>query len=272
MLPLSVMAQMFMSSNQQLVEEAIKNGIIIVRQSYQLEDTVSHQRFGRYGNEEFGKTYSLGIKVDGGIVLNKKAVHPWEYDENFTRYQASHRPINIKTEIKELKDSIFSNVKFNVDSISSEAPVAILLDSLTFAGNGFEVSSYSRLTEGWIVWITSSTEIQYCDSVTVSAPLIYKKKIEFNTDSISYPVDLPQTLNKVWGGIFLVPEQTQIGQLTFNLAGVLIDCPNGEWILFPIKEEPIIEVSQNVGEELTPSPSTPIESDKKNKKNKKKKR
>lgn len=266
MLPLSMTAQIYMSSNQQLVEQAVKNGIVIVRQSYQLEDTVSHQRYGRYGNEEFGKTYSLGIKVDGGIVLDKKAFRPWVYDQNFTRYQASHRPVNIKTEIRELNDSVFSVAKFNIDSVSSENPATFLPDSLTFAGNGFEPSSYSKPTEGWLVWITSSAEIQYCDSVPISPPMIYRKQIEFNADSTSYPVESPQTASKVWGGIFVVPEQTQIGQLTFKLAGTLIDDSNDGWKLFPLKEEPITEVSQNVGEELTPTQNSPDENNKNDKK------
>lgn len=271
-LPLSMMAQMFMSSNQQLVEEAIKNGIVIVRQSYQLEDTVSNQRFGRYGNEEFGKTYSLGVKVDGGIVLNNKAICPWNYDENFVRYQDTHRPVNIKTEIRELKDSIFSNVKLNIDSIASDDPIANLPDSIIFSGNGFDVFSYSKPTDGWIVWITSSEEIQHCDSVGIEAPLIYKKKIEFNTDSVSYPIERPQTQNKVWGGIFVVPEQTEIGQLTFKLAGVMTEKDGGNWVLYPIKKESIIEMSPNTGDELTPSPSSSTESNKKKKNNKKKKK
>lgn len=265
-----MMAQIFMSSNQQLVEEAIKNGIVVIRQSYQLEDSVSHQRFGRYGNEEFGKTYSLGVKVEGGILLENKAIRPWNYDENFVRYQDSHRPVNIKTEVKELKDSVFSNAKLNVDSVVSNDPIANIPDSLTFSGKGFEVFSYSKPTDGWIIWITSSDEIHHCDSVVVQSPLIYKKKIEFNPDSISYSIELPQTPNKVWGGIFVVPEQTEIGQLTFKLAGVMVEEVSGEWNLYPVKAEPIAAVSPNIGDELTPSLNSPTEN-KKKKNNKKKK-
>ena len=57
------------SGNQQIIHDATKDGLVIVSQSYQLEDTVTHQKFGRYGKPEFGQGYSVGVKISGKLIL-----------------------------------------------------------------------------------------------------------------------------------------------------------------------------------------------------------
>lgn len=261
------------SPNQQLVEDAIKNGIIVICQSYQLEDTTTHQRYGRYGNKEFGKSYSIGVKVNGGIAVTNKTTKPWEYDNNYSRYRDSHKPILYQTTVKELSDSSFTQINIGIDSIGSSHSISIISDTVSYNGHGFQYRKHEGKTDGWIVWITSPVDIQGCDSSRTVEHIIYRKNIEYHPDSLSYTIDVPQSTKKIWGGIFVVPQQTQIGELTFNLGGIIVETSPSSWQMFPI-ENTLYQVDNvtKPTDELTPTLSqSPKESIEKGKKKNKRK-
>ena len=109
-LPLTIAAQFFSSPNQQLIKDAVDGGIIVVEQSYQLEDTVSGQRFGRFGNKEFGKSYTLAVLTDSGYCLAPAALRPWDSDPNFEKYSKTHKPVLYKTAWRHFNDSVFSEL------------------------------------------------------------------------------------------------------------------------------------------------------------------
>ena len=96
------------SGNQQIIHDATKDGLVIVSQSYQLEDTVTHQKFGRYGKPEFGQGYSVGVKIPGKLILQRSAVEPWNEDPNFERYKKSHMPVRYKRTIRECGDTLIT--------------------------------------------------------------------------------------------------------------------------------------------------------------------
>ncbi len=273
LIPINVWALTYKTSNQQLIEDAIRNGIIVICQSYQLEDTTTHQRYGRYGNKEFGKSYSIGVKVNGGIAVTTKTTNPWEYDDNFSRYRDSHKPILYQTKVKELSDSTFIQLTPGIGSISTSDYISIIPDSTSYNGLGFKCRKYEGKTDGWIVWVTSSVDIRDCDSSRIVDHVIYRKNIEFCPDSLSYTIDAPQTTKKVWGGIYVVPQQTKIGELTFNLGGIIMETSPSSWQLFPV-EDTLLHLDDKINpeDELTPtlsnSPKETIEKGKK--KNKKK--
>lgn len=273
LIPINCWAQIYKTSNQQLIEDAIKNGIIVICQSYQLEDTTTHQRYGRYGNKEFGKSYSIGVKVNGGIAVTNKTTKPWEYDNNYSRYRDSHKPILYQTTVKELSDSSFTQVNIGIDSIGSTHGISIIPDTLSYNGHGFQYHKHDGKTDGWIVWITSPVDIQDCDSSRTVDHIIYRKNIEYHPDSLSYTIDVPQSTKKIWGGIFVVPQQTQIGELTFDLGGIIVETSPSSWQMFAI-EYTMYQVNNvtKPADELTPtlsqSPKELIEKDKKKNKRK----
>lgn len=261
------------SPNQQLIEDAIKNGIIVICQSYQLEDTTTHQRYGRYGNKEFGKSYSIGVKVNGGIAVTNKTMKPWEYDNNYSRYRDSHKPIRYQTKVKELSDSSFSQINLDIDSIGTFHGISIIPDTISYNGHGFQYHKHEGKTDGWIVWITAPVDIQDCDSLRIVEHIIYRKNIEYHPDSLSYTIDVPQSTKKIWGGIFVVPQQTQIGELIFNLGGIIVETSPSSWQMFPI-DDTVYQVDNVTKpmDELTPTLSqSPKESIEKGKKKNKRK-
>lgn len=264
--PFIAMGQMFKSPNQQFVEQAIKDGMFIIKQSYQLEDTVTKQRFGRYGNEDFGSYASLAIRTNEGIVVDKVLSAPWTVDSNFSRYRDTHRPLLSKTIAVEFGDSIPSQLSISNDSIQSINSKLSLVCDTDSTLVGFELKKYSMPTEGWIVWVSNDSTMNEYSGRKNPDLTIYKKNVEFNADSISYVVEAPNTSKKVWGGIFIVPEQTNIGQITFFLGGIVNQNSNDDtWVITPVEIIQSLSEVNSSSEELTPL-TEPVQKKKKNKK------
>ena len=267
--PFLMMGQIFKSSNQQFVEQAIKDGIFVIRQTYQLEDTTTQQRFGRYGNEEFGAYSSLAIRTSDGIIADSQLVSPWETDSNFSRYRTSHKPVIAQAYSKELDDSIMSPITFSIDSLNLGQLRLAKLCPQDSSFVGFDIKKYKSPMEGWVVWLSNDSTIS--ESIGLKKPdfTIFKRTVEFHPDTVSYKIDTPNISKQLWGGIFVVPEQTEIGQITFFLGGVIVrEIDSNEWILVtPVGQTTTVLARQE--DELTPLRQQPVDKKKKNKKKKK---
>lgn len=241
------------STNQKLIETAIDNGFIIIRQSYVLEDDNTHQRFGRYGNDEFGKSVSLAIKIKDGIIISEKAIQPWKYDNSYVKYSTTHTPIKTTSEYKELSDSTFHEFFFSTDCMTQLTNgIHVIKDSILFHGNGFDGIQQTNNTNGWLVWVTSQKRIEECDSDTHTAYTIYKYDLKYSADSICYEIEKPRIEDTIWGGIYIIPRQTGIGQLSFYIAGILSCNIKGQWQLFPVNiNKQLTEDNSSETEELT---------------------
>lgn len=239
--------------NQQLVEQAIRTGLFVMKQAYQLEDTVTHQRFGRYGNADFGVGASLAIRTTDGYIISSALLTPWLQDANFERYKNTHRPILSHAAAIEFGDSTVNPINISVDSLCMADNRLSLITSADSLASGFEIKSYSYPVEGWCVWVSDDSTATECSGREQPELTIFKQTIEFASDSVSYEVEAPNTDKDVWGGIFIVPEQTAIGQITFYLGGVFIkQAENDKWnLVIPILENNLTE-PRDTADELTP--------------------
>lgn len=229
-LPLCAAAQLsnlFKTDNQALVEQAIANGIVLVEQSYQLSDTTG-KYYGRYGEDEFGKTTSIGIRVDSGMVVTDLAVTPWNFDENFNRYRDSYTPKLYQTHVYNFGDSA------SVDSVQFE--YAAIAEGLFFTKSssdvdGYKPKKYNGSQDGWTAWVYKEKDADG-EHIGSYKYLIVKQKHQFPAKIESLSVQAPQDGKEYVGGVFIVPEQTAVGQLTFFLAGIAIyDYDKESWML-----------------------------------------
>lgn len=267
-------ASMFSTNNQQLVEDAIQGGIVILGQSYQLEDTVMNQRFGRYGEAEFGRNYSLAVKVSGGLCLFGQVMRPWESDENFARYRETHKPVLYKTYYRCLSDSVEHEIVIDYARAKGygENNLLFVRDSTTFSGNGFNMDGNEGNRKGWMVWGVSDVKLENCDSTTTADYVIYRHEQTVVAGTFQYDIIPPATDKQVWGGIYVVPEQTGIGQLTFRLCGIMSKESDGWQLIILDKGVSQLEISSSdTQNELTPvDDSDAAEKSKKNKRRKRK--
>ncbi|GAP71198.1 hypothetical protein SAMD00024442_1_11 [Candidatus Symbiothrix dinenymphae] len=215
------------SGNQQLIEEAVRDGLFVVRQSYQLRDSVTS--YGWNNLPQFGTTYSLGVKVVDGYYLDAQAVTPWLYDPKFDEYRDSkqYTPVISQTDCYRLSDTTFRKVSFRLPSEGvGSSNFQFVTDSL-FANEGFAADNSDGAKAGWLVWVVSADSL---DKITAGALslLIYRNELKFEAGENTYKIDAPTTTKTVVGGIYIVPKTEGIGKISFYLGGIA-HRQEGDW-------------------------------------------
>ena len=234
------------SPNQQLVETAMRGGMFIVRQDYQLVDSVTGQRFGRGGKTMFGGAYVVGVKVRGGYLLPERGAHPWEGDSLFAPYRKTHVPVRSKGYYKELTDSCLRELPEGVWTTAGEG-IYRVADSVVFGGEGFAVDETVGQKNGWFVWMVADYPLRASDTMSGGSCVVYRKSLTITDGRRTYAVEAPEGRRQVWGGVFVVPERTGVGVLTFRLCGLLERGERG-WQLRTFGREE----QRDVSGELTP--------------------
>ncbi len=244
------------TNNQQLIEEAVRGGLFLLRQDYQLKDTVSGKYYGR-GGDVFGSIYALGVKLRGGYCLADRGIHPWEYDVDFNEYRSTYMPVMYKIYRREMASAIMTECPVwegkQVRELVS-GKFSFVEDSL-FRNEGFDTDLTAGKKAGWFVWVVSNKAVEEATFGTEVSYTIYRKKLDIRENVGEYAIDAPSTNQKVWGGIYVEPVQTAVGQITFRLIGV-VDKQENQWTMFtPFGKLPVAvtnSISGGKKEVLTP--------------------
>jgi hypothetical protein len=211
------------SGNQPFIEEAVKSGIFLVRQSYQLKNTTNNTLYGWSHAEHFGYTISLGIKAENGYYLAPQALAPWNYDRKFANYndRRYYLPFVSESRYRSWTDSVFSPLPYSADQVHPlvDSPFGFVRDSV-FDNRGLEADFTGGRKEGWLVWVVSS------DSTDIAAPaslslLVYRNELTFEPGESACKIKDPTTVHRILGGLYVVPHTTGIGKVSFRLSGFL---------------------------------------------------
>lgn len=242
----------FKSNNQQILEDALKGAFVTVIQSYELCDTTTNERFGREGKSYFSQIPFLGIKTTKGLILEKEVITPWQLDDDFSKYEDEYLPILTETTFgARPSDSFMTSTLPSLINSENTKPLKNFIcfrDSInqTF---GLEVDSLSGLKNGWIIWVSLSKDTQN-DSIKLN-PI--RKDIEISDDGIPIKIDNPSGEDTIMGGIYIVPKQTKIGQISLFISGIL-SYSDDEWLInFPFvsslkkEEKPLTPVNRKEG-------------------------
>ena len=258
----------FNTPNQQIAKCAVEKGFVNVASSYRLQDMKNQKLYGRNGEDAFGITSSVGLKIEGGLILLDQAVHPWNYDDDYIKYHDKYNAVPYRvTFVDKEKSSSIYNLK--TTPCHNNNLLFAIEDTIVAKGEGFTVDSSDGLKDGWIIWMAK-------DSVNDKSFHVFKKKIEFKPNITVYDVDQPNTFKKVIAGIFVEPTYVSVGTIKFNLCAIAVE-QNNRWVLAKpsfssvIKEANSIDSPllfaepDNTGIELTPIEEK-IKPKKKNKK------
>jgi hypothetical protein len=245
------------SSNQQLIEEAVKEGIFIVRRSYQLKDSLADppQYYGWNHAPNFGETCSMGVKTTNGYYLDDKAVYPWKYDPKFEEYSRSKQyvPVISQSEYRPyhpLTDSAFIPFPYP-NGVSTGESFHFVADSL-FGNKGFPLDDSDGLKQGWLVWLVSADSLENASAESLSL-LIYRNELTFEAGKSTYKIEAPSTHKKVLGGLYIVPQIEGIGKITFYLSG-LGYAKDGQWQIVRLGDPVAPESGSARSEEATITP------------------
>lgn len=225
------------TNNQQLIDEALAGAFVKINQSYELCDTVKDEHFGRDGKDYFSIIPFVGIETERGLVFPSATLIPWSYDNDFKEYQGLYKPLATETNISVLnnsKDDITQDVPLPFLGKDLSKHLSVLCDS-TQGHKGLKVDTVPGAKNGWLIWLSANSNLTEIDSVRFTS---IKKDIEVPIDGGFLHIDKPEISETVYGGIYVTPIQTSIGQLTFTLTGVMVFDEEG-WVLdFPFIKQP----------------------------------
>jgi hypothetical protein len=206
----------------EMVQDAVKDGILIVRQEYRLQDVATKQFFGRNNREFFGATYSLAFKLNGDYCGGQKITEPWSADKHYKEFENDEKyiPVISKTLYRKTDNKSFETLAYDTSSIVTVVPEYIYTWQDSTGDFGFQVDKTSGIKKGWLVWVTTPQDIQQQDTANVRLES-YRTEIEVKKDSVFYEIKEPRTTDFIIGGFYVLPKVTKIGQITFHLVGIL---------------------------------------------------
>lgn len=224
------------TNNQQLIDEALVGAFVGINQSYALCDTVKNEHFGRDRKDYFSIISFIGIETEYGLVFPSAALTPWSCDKDFDEYKGLYKPLITETKINYLnngKGHIHRNFSGPFFGKEVSKHISIYCDSIQNT-QGLKVDTVPGVKNGWLIWLSSSSSLAQTDSIRFTS---IKKNIEVPIVGGELHLDEPEISETVYGGIYVTPIQSSIGQLTFILTGVAILDKDG-WILeFPFLKE-----------------------------------
>ncbi|MCM1177022.1 MAG: hypothetical protein NC308_00845 [Clostridium sp.] len=216
--------------NQQLIESAIENGILLIRQEYQLEDTLTHKRYTLDHRTYFGSAVSFAVRTETGYVTRRDIIAPWENDPEYKPYTGStYHPVLSKTFVRTIKDTSWREMPLIAPVASAPLKDSAWVDVTdTLYTGGIATDCIVDKPEGWMVWLTGNNE--KLDSASLSL-VIYRKAVDLS-DGNETEITYPNNGDNVIGGIFIYPKFDKIGQIVFNMCGVAIK-RSERWVLMP---------------------------------------
>jgi len=237
---LSANAQIFnfslRTNNQQLIDKALDGALVRINQSYELCDTVKNEHFGREGKDYFSIVPFIGIKTERGIVASSALQTPWKYDKDYEDYENQYKPI-----VRDSKMSLLNSSDKTIVSMSSSTECVGItnklccLDDSVQSISGLKVDSASGAKNGWIIWLTGNSNLVENDSVKYNS---IQKDIDVPIDGESIHLEQPEFSGMVYGGVYVTPIQTAIGQITFTLTGIIVSDEQGWTLDFPFIKTP----------------------------------
>lgn len=237
-LPLS--AQIFnfslRTNNQQLIDKALEGAFVKINQSYELCDTAKDEHFGRNEKDYFSIIPFIGIETERGLVFPSSTITPWTSDVDFNEYKDQYKPLVTGSTITLLNNSDKS-VRSLTTPIAGEGlseRLSLLNDSLQ-AVSGLPVDTVPGIKDGWLIWLASESNLVEADSVKL---ISIKKDIEVPIDGEPLHLEQPDVSGKVYGGIYVTPLQSRVGQISFTLTGIMVLDDEGWFIDFPFIEAP----------------------------------
>lgn len=237
---LPVNAQIFnfslRTNNQQLIDKALEGAFVRINQSYELCDTVKNEHFGRNEKDYFSIIPFIGVETERGLIFPSATLVPWTYDKDFEEYKNQYKPLvtNSKVSLLNSPDKAVRSLSSQINGVKLTDRLSCLNDSLQSIP-GLRVDTVSGVKDGWLIWITSDSNLAENDSVRYNS---IKKDIEVPIDGEYLRLEKPEISGTVYGGIYVTPIQTEIGQIAFTLTGVMVLDSEG-WVLdFPFIEVP----------------------------------
>lgn len=214
-----------------IICDAVAPALTIIRQQYRLER--GGEYYGKNKRPFYGETYTLGVKVSGGTIIQRDVVIPWENDADYHRVKqdGKYKPALYWSLQRSLSDSIWRPVELE---IGTNYVSKIDRDSLLFrhadamSDFGLPIDETPGNKKGFVVWAYSNN---VKDSTMQVSLRQVSHQLETSSDSVYYNISTKDE-NKIVGGIFVVPVIERVGYIKLQIAGIATKDKKGKWVLY----------------------------------------
>lgn len=208
---------------------SLEQHMFVLKQDYCLYDKRKKKFYGYNDNEQFGTTYSFGIKCNGFNIITDQAVQPWKYDEHYNEFKSNkleplitsskYLMLNSETYGYVVSDSIVSSVQTVKDNYFYTS------ESFTSSQYGLDLNVADTCRVGILVWIL-------------------KKSGEYETGDLKIDFDFVPTKIEMFGSVVIKPShcgkeilgcllvtRNNDNDKKWYLSG-LADCKEDTWTLY----------------------------------------
>lgn len=220
--PIWIMAQ---DMAQDLVERAIRQGIVVLRQDYQLLNEDDEPIGNKPGMNCYGRTYTCGVRIgDNQFLVTKDFVIPW-INESIVKSNKRNPQVSYSGFLT-LNTIDFEQFDCNVEDASEE--IANHLYKIEASEvEGFETDEEAGKKKGYSVWLKCSNSIDM-EHVPTGLSLEYTP-FSITTKENTFVYELSaQPKGNVIGGVFIVPTVSKIGSIKLKVNG-MFEKRGGVW-------------------------------------------
>jgi hypothetical protein len=236
----------FNAGYQALIEEAVRDGIFLVRQSYQLKNIANNTLYGWGHAEHFGYSLSLGIMAENGYYVEPQAVEPWKYDRKFIDYndQRYYVPFVSESRYRPLTGSAYFVLPYQTEEVKplTDNPFWFVCDSV-FDNRGFEADYSNGKKEGWLVWVVSPDSVAE-DADAALSLLVYRNELVFEAGVKTCAVKDPSTAQRILGGLYITPHVAGVGKVSFRVNGLLQKGDEGWQVVRLSEPADVVEIER----------------------------
>ena len=262
------------SSNQQFVEDAVRDAFFVFSHSYQIRDKKG-ELYGLNSQKDFGVECALGIKVADGVLLTVNAVEPWNYDPKFKKYQDKYTPVTNKTQYTALGDKAdYKDFGFNSDSVRpTTSQFVSKVETSVFDRKGLLPDRGIGEKKGWMIWVVADKDMDIAKSAAVDYVIYRYETTADSNDSVK--IDKPGGDRTVVGGAYVISDFSEMGTVRFKVCGVVRNIGEQWYLSFPFAADELNAVEAKVAPkaeaDLGVDELTPVGDKKKQKRSKHKK-
>lgn len=216
------------SPNQNFIEEALTDAFRVVRVEFQLEDTVSHERFNLAGKSYFGFSEGLCIKTERGWLAPAGVVTPWKNNLDVRKFP-DYKPVLSTVSAISVTDTLWKPVtKYSLDKVEDVQGTSYsCVQDIASFGPGLGCVGLDKKVEGWIVWVS-----RVGDKLSVTT---YSHNVN-PADSATVGIGHKVVPEGVVGGFYVNPIYPSVGVIRFELVGVM-DKDRDGWKVNPFSME-----------------------------------
>lgn len=223
----------------------IKSSCFLLKQDYCLYDKRKKKLYGYNDKEQFGTTYSLGIKCNGYNIITDQAVQPWKYDENYNEFKSEKlEPILSGSKYLLFDDS---ETYSYIGSDSIVTAVQTIKDNYIYTAkpftslqDGLDLNVSDTCKTGILIWIFNNTGDLETGNITIDFEFVPTKIEMFGSAAITPPHQGKEIL-----GCLLVTKNDN-DDTKWYLSGLAASKENTWTLYYPFKGFKITNKKQEV--------------------------